>query len=294
MAERKRERVPQNRAIQTKATILRAAAEVFDEFGFSGASISKIMKRADVTQGGMYFHFASKEELAYAVMVGQGDGLVFPSGEDGLQRLVDITLYLADQLRHNPVLRAGVRLAVEQGSSVCATTSPTRPGSSSSASSCASPARRASSSRTSTTTSSPGSWSAPSPERRSSPRCPPGGPTSRSGSPPSGATSCRPSPPRRPAARCALRCRRRSPASSGPGPAVTSTTWVKPVRPARRVGNRAGSGGAPHLLRRGATRLPTPRREALVGVRGRHQRHVVVPAGEGTPLEVEEAELARQ
>ncbi|MDD9383003.1 ScbR family autoregulator-binding transcription factor [Streptomyces sp. ZAF1911] len=115
MAERKRERVPQNRAIQTKATILRAAAEVFDEFGFSGASISKIMKRADVTQGGMYFHFASKEELAYAVMVGQGEGLEFPAGEDGLQRLVDITLYLADQLRHNPVLRAGVRLAVEQG-----------------------------------------------------------------------------------------------------------------------------------------------------------------------------------
>ncbi|WP_404961332.1 ScbR family autoregulator-binding transcription factor [Streptomyces sp. 147326] len=115
MSERKQQRAPQLRAVQTKAAILRAAAEVFDEFGFSGASISKIMKRADVTQGGMYFHFSSKEELAYAVMVGQGDGLVFPEGEDGLQHLVDITLYLAEELRHNPVLRAGVRLAVEQG-----------------------------------------------------------------------------------------------------------------------------------------------------------------------------------
>ncbi|MFJ6783807.1 ScbR family autoregulator-binding transcription factor [Streptomyces yangpuensis] len=115
MSERKQQRAPQLRAVQTKAAILRAAAEVFDEFGFSGASISKIMKRADVTQGGMYFHFGSKEELAYAVMVGQGEGLEFPAGEDGLQRLVDITLYLAEQLRHNPVLRAGVRLAVEQG-----------------------------------------------------------------------------------------------------------------------------------------------------------------------------------
>lgn len=115
MSERKPKRAPQERAVQTRAAILRAAAEVFDEFGFSGASISKIMKRADVTQGGMYFHFGSKEDLAYAVMVGQGDGLEFPEGEDGLQRLVDITLYLAEQLRHNPVLRAGVRLAVEQG-----------------------------------------------------------------------------------------------------------------------------------------------------------------------------------
>lgn len=138
MSDRKRQRAPQLRAVQTRAAILRAAAEVFDEFGFSGASISKIMKRADVTQGGMYFHFGSKEELAYAVMVGQGDGLEFPEGEDGLQHLVDITLYLAEQLQHNPVLRAGVRLAVEQGSSACAMTSRTRPGSSSSASSCAS------------------------------------------------------------------------------------------------------------------------------------------------------------
>ncbi|MEU9857312.1 ScbR family autoregulator-binding transcription factor [Streptomyces sp. NPDC047974] len=101
--------------MQTRAVILRAAAEVFDEFGFSGASISKIMKRAGVTQGGMYFHFGSKEELAYSVMVSQGEGLDFPKGEDGLQRLIDITLYLAVELRRNPLLRAGVRLAVEQG-----------------------------------------------------------------------------------------------------------------------------------------------------------------------------------
>ncbi|MFD0570557.1 TetR family transcriptional regulator [Kitasatospora gansuensis] len=41
----------QERAVKTRAIILRAAAEVFDEFGFSGASISKIMKRAGMTQG---------------------------------------------------------------------------------------------------------------------------------------------------------------------------------------------------------------------------------------------------
>ncbi|KOT86338.1 branched-chain amino acid aminotransferase [Streptomyces sp. NRRL F-5755] len=105
----------QERAVRTREVILRAAAEVFDEFGFSGASISKIMKRAGVTQGGMYFHFPSKEALAQAVMVEQGGGLELPPGEDGLQRLIDITLYLAEELQTNPKLRAGVRLAVEQG-----------------------------------------------------------------------------------------------------------------------------------------------------------------------------------
>ncbi|MFH8348805.1 ScbR family autoregulator-binding transcription factor [Streptomyces sp. NPDC018045] len=105
----------QERAVKTREAILRAASEVFDEFGFSGASVSKIMKRAGVTQGGMYFHFPSKEALAHAVMIEQGDGLELPSGEDGLQRLVDITLYLAGELQTNPALRAGVRLAIEQG-----------------------------------------------------------------------------------------------------------------------------------------------------------------------------------
>ncbi|MBB4894234.1 AcrR family transcriptional regulator [Streptomyces olivoverticillatus] len=111
----KSERAPQQRALRTKASILRAAAEVFDEYGFSGASVTKITKRAKVTQGAVYFHFGSKEALAKAVMVGQGDELELPGGPDGLQRLIDITLYLAEQLQTNPVLRGGVRLAVEQG-----------------------------------------------------------------------------------------------------------------------------------------------------------------------------------
>ncbi|MER7195892.1 TetR family transcriptional regulator [Streptomyces flaveolus] len=41
----------QERATRTRELILRAAAEVFDESGYSGAGISKIMNRAGVTQG---------------------------------------------------------------------------------------------------------------------------------------------------------------------------------------------------------------------------------------------------
>ncbi|MFF4170140.1 ScbR family autoregulator-binding transcription factor [Streptomyces sp. NPDC001744] len=105
----------QTRAILTREKIIRAAAEVFDESGFSGASMNKIMRRAETTMGAMYFHFASKEEIAQTVMSEQASDLTFPEGEDGLQRLFDINLEVAHQMRTNVLFRAGVRLAVEQG-----------------------------------------------------------------------------------------------------------------------------------------------------------------------------------
>ncbi|MER8000394.1 ScbR family autoregulator-binding transcription factor [Streptomyces sp. NPDC095613] len=104
----------QERAVRTREALLRAAAEVFDEVGYPAASITKIIDRAGVTTGAVYFHFRSKEGLARAVIREQAADLDFPAGEVGLQRLVDLTMYLADQLRHNVLLRAGVRLAVDQ------------------------------------------------------------------------------------------------------------------------------------------------------------------------------------
>ncbi|MFD3532139.1 ScbR family autoregulator-binding transcription factor [Streptomyces sp. NPDC058664] len=105
----------QERAVKTRNVILHAAAEVFDEHGFSGASISKIMNRAGVTQGGMYFHFKSKRGLAMAVMASQQDFVEPPERSSGLQALIDLTFYLARELQRNVVFRASVRLAVEQG-----------------------------------------------------------------------------------------------------------------------------------------------------------------------------------
>ncbi|MDH6129597.1 ScbR family autoregulator-binding transcription factor [Kitasatospora sp. GP82] len=104
----------QERAIRTRWLILEAAAEVFDRCGYSGAAITKIMEQASTTQGAMYFHFKSKEDLARAVIVHQADRLDLPKSPKGMQQLVDLTLYLAVELRHNVLLRAGVRLAVEQ------------------------------------------------------------------------------------------------------------------------------------------------------------------------------------
>lgn len=104
----------QQRAVETRQLILEAAAEVFDEAGYKAARISEIMQRAGITQGALYFHFSSKLDLARTVMLAQQEAVVLPPGPDGLQRLIDTTLLLARELQTNKLLRAGVRLAVEQ------------------------------------------------------------------------------------------------------------------------------------------------------------------------------------
>ncbi|GGY61601.1 TetR/AcrR family transcriptional regulator [Streptomyces anulatus] len=106
----------QERAEQTRRALLLAAAEVFDEFGYAGASITRILKRAGVTAGALYFHFGSKEDLAKAVMNSQPDTLVPLLAASGLQRLIDLTLVWSWQLQRDPLLRAGVRLTNEQAS----------------------------------------------------------------------------------------------------------------------------------------------------------------------------------
>ncbi|MFC4507657.1 MULTISPECIES: ScbR family autoregulator-binding transcription factor [Streptomyces] len=104
----------QDRAIRTREEIIRAAAEVFDERGYNGASMREIMKRARVTLGAVYFHFPNKEAIAREVMNSQPDSVLPHLTSRGLQQAVDITLVWSRQLQNDVALRAGVRLAVEQ------------------------------------------------------------------------------------------------------------------------------------------------------------------------------------
>ncbi|MGW1550288.1 TetR family transcriptional regulator, partial [Streptomyces sp. NPDC002346] len=103
----------QARAIQTRRSILVAAAAVFDERGYSSATISEILARAGVTKGALYFHFNSKEELALGVMDVQLDSFPLPPQPTKLQELVDQGMILAHRLRHEPLVRASVGLAMD-------------------------------------------------------------------------------------------------------------------------------------------------------------------------------------
>ncbi|NLU68705.1 helix-turn-helix transcriptional regulator [Streptomyces sp. HNM0574] len=104
--------------MRTRAAIVRAAAEAFAEQGFAGTSVASITKRAGVTLGALYFHFASKEELAREIVRAQPDQVRAEGETTGLQRAVDVTMAWAHQLRDDPMLLAGARLVLEQESFV--------------------------------------------------------------------------------------------------------------------------------------------------------------------------------
>ena len=108
----------QERAERTRTAILDAAAEVIEERGFTGASLSDILARAGVTKGALYFHFSSKEELAHALVTEQfsvGQGLTDLKNV-GLQTAIDLCHEMAHNLLTNVRVRASVRLVVETGS----------------------------------------------------------------------------------------------------------------------------------------------------------------------------------
>ncbi|MCK5940575.1 MAG: TetR/AcrR family transcriptional regulator, partial [Planctomycetes bacterium] len=48
--------------------LIAAATAEFAEGGYAGSTLEAIAARAGVTKGGLYFHFAGKEELFFAVL----------------------------------------------------------------------------------------------------------------------------------------------------------------------------------------------------------------------------------
>lgn len=51
-----------------RAALLRAAAAVFSERGFRGASVDEIAQRAGYSKGAIYWHFESKDDLFFALL----------------------------------------------------------------------------------------------------------------------------------------------------------------------------------------------------------------------------------
>jgi len=107
----------QERAVRTRHKILVAAAEVFDEVGYEAATISEILRRSGVTKGALYFHFASKEDLAQGILAKQFSAVPqVPRQPLVLQEALDTSLLLAYLLSTgDPMVRGSVRLTVELG-----------------------------------------------------------------------------------------------------------------------------------------------------------------------------------
>ncbi|CAL9378624.1 ScbR family autoregulator-binding transcription factor [Streptomyces sp. enrichment culture] len=110
----------QERSERTRTRLVEAAAELFDRYGYAETSLGAISRAAGVTKGALYFHFASKRELAVAVqesgcrlledtVLALGRG-----GQPALQSLIDTTHALAAWASADPVVRASFRVGRER------------------------------------------------------------------------------------------------------------------------------------------------------------------------------------
>ncbi|EOM74737.1 ScbR family autoregulator-binding transcription factor [Rhodococcus rhodnii] len=114
----------------TRAQIVRAAAAMFDNRGYDGASLSDVVDEAGITKGALYFHFKSKSELASVVIDAQRrismaalDQIVEEHEISPIGQIVMMSQELGRQIRWEPIVRAGIRLTLE----LSATSGPQEP-----------------------------------------------------------------------------------------------------------------------------------------------------------------------
>lgn len=90
----------QARAEETRRRIIDGAIELFAESGYGGASLNQIIRRAHVTPGAFYYHFASKEEVAAAIIdevaarMADLRAVLLEAPESGLENVIEMTFQL--------------------------------------------------------------------------------------------------------------------------------------------------------------------------------------------------------
>ncbi|MFD7259971.1 ScbR family autoregulator-binding transcription factor [Streptomyces sp. NPDC059874] len=115
----------QERSERTRRKLVHAGAEAFHRNGYANATLGGIAASAGVTKGALYFHFASKDDLAEAVqqrgraLLDESLCVLRASGISPLQALVDATHWLVRSLLDEPAVPASFRIAKE-----CAGTRP--------------------------------------------------------------------------------------------------------------------------------------------------------------------------
>lgn len=118
----------QDRSERTRRRLVHAGAGMFHRNGYAHATLGGIASAAGVTKGALYFHFASKDELAQAVQERGHDLLhgavreLREAGASPLQTLIGMTHWLARTLYEDPAVPASFRITKE-----CAVAGAVRP-----------------------------------------------------------------------------------------------------------------------------------------------------------------------
>ncbi|MGH4033345.1 ScbR family autoregulator-binding transcription factor [Actinomycetota bacterium Odt1-20B] len=107
----------QERAVRTRRSLVRTAAEEFERHGFIQARLADISAGAGVSAGALHFHFEHKaavaaavEETAAVALRRTARAAQLPGGT-ALQRLIRTTHALGRLLREDVVPRAGLQLS---------------------------------------------------------------------------------------------------------------------------------------------------------------------------------------
>ena len=107
----------QQRAVRTRAALIRSAAETFERSGYVQAKLAEISSSAGVSPGALHFHFENKAAVASTVETAAAVALrgAVRSAQapdmNALQRLTAASYALAEELRRDVVARAGFRLS---------------------------------------------------------------------------------------------------------------------------------------------------------------------------------------
>ncbi|WP_166645698.1 ScbR family autoregulator-binding transcription factor [Curtobacterium flaccumfaciens] len=112
--------------MERRALILVAAAEEFDRAGYAAATVAGIARAAGVSQGALHFHFPTKLAMALAVIDEQNArtfDVVSHAETSPTAALIAASRSIADLLRTDPIVRAGIRLSLERGEFAAATVS---------------------------------------------------------------------------------------------------------------------------------------------------------------------------
>ncbi|MFC9945954.1 ScbR family autoregulator-binding transcription factor [Streptomyces pratensis] len=106
----------QDRAARTRQKLIEAAAIVFDRRGYEATTLSDIANAAGTTKGAIYFHFRNKDDLAQIILAEQqqSEEHALSPQPVKLQEIVDSGMVFAERLRTDPLVRASVRLSLDQ------------------------------------------------------------------------------------------------------------------------------------------------------------------------------------
>ncbi|GAA1953932.1 ScbR family autoregulator-binding transcription factor [Agromyces allii] len=111
--------VQQERARVTRDKIMFGAADVIRRVGYAAATLGEIGEAAGVTKGALYFHFASKEEIARALIEEQHSSTraaaveIIESGGPAVELMMRLCADLAVRLVDDPIVRAGITLTTD-------------------------------------------------------------------------------------------------------------------------------------------------------------------------------------